>query len=119
MPWPAWSPLPALMTRAGIRPVAVDLGGDGAADFDALAAAVTDATRAIVVCSPNDPTGALADRDALREFAGSLRPDVTVLVDEALLDLAGEDASALPLTEQLHNVLVFRSFSKAWALAGL
>jgi histidinol-phosphate/aromatic aminotransferase/cobyric acid decarboxylase-like protein len=119
MPWPSWSPLPALMTRAGIRPVPVDLGADGAADFGALAAAVTDATRAVVLCSPNDPTGALADLGALRDFAAGLRPDVTVLVDEALVELAGEDASALPLVEQLHNLLVFRSFSKAWALAGL
>ena len=119
MPWPSWSPLPALMTRAGVRPVAVDLGAEGAADFDRLSAAVTEATRAVVLCSPNDPTGTLVDRDALSTFAGSLRPDVTVLVDEALVDLAGEEASALPLVAELHNMLVFRSFSKAWALAGL
>jgi histidinol-phosphate aminotransferase len=119
MPWPSWSPLPALMTRAGIRPVAVELGPGGAADFGTLSAAVTDATRAVVVCSPNDPTGALVDVNALLEFAGGLRPDVTVLVDEALIDLAGEQASALPLVDELHNLLVFRSFSKAWALAGL
>ena len=119
MPWPAWSPLPALMTRVGVRPVPVDLGADGAADFDALGAAMTDTTRAVVVCSPNDPTGALVDVEALRSFAAGLRPDVTVLVDEALVDLAGEEASALSLTDDLLNVLVFRSFSKAWALAGM
>src|SRR5206468_6234154 len=47
------------------------------------------------------------------------RPDVTVLVDEALVDLGGERLSAVPLVEELPNLLAFRSFSKAWALAGL
>ncbi|HVL95268.1 MAG TPA: histidinol-phosphate transaminase [Solirubrobacteraceae bacterium] len=119
MPWPAWSPLPALMARAGVRPVAVPLNRLGRVDFDALAAATGPDTRAVVLCNPNDPTGAPLDVEALRAYAGGLRPDVTVLVDEALVDLAGEGASALPLVDELPNLLVFRSFSKAWAMAGL
>ncbi len=119
IPWPAWAPLPALAGRAGVRPVPVDLAPDGSADLDALAAAVTEDTRAVVLCSPNDPTGALVDLDGLRAFACGLRPDVSVLVDEALVELAGEQASAAPLVAELPNLLVFRSFSKAWAMAGL
>ncbi len=119
MPWPSWGPLPALAGRAGVRGVPVPLASDGSADLDALAAAATDATRAVVICSPNDPTGALVAREALRDFTAALRPDVSVLVDEALVELAGEGASVAPLVSELPNLLVFRSFSKAWAMAGL
>jgi histidinol-phosphate/aromatic aminotransferase/cobyric acid decarboxylase-like protein len=119
LPWPSWSPLPALAARAGVRPVPVRLGAGDAVDLDALAAAVGDATRAVVICSPNDPTGAVVDREALRTFVAALRPSVSVLVDEALVELAGEDASCAPLVDELPNLLVLRSFSKGWAMAGL
>lgn len=119
IPWPGWAPLPALAGRTGAQPVPVDLAPDGAPDFEAMAAAVSGATRCVAVCSPNDPTGAPADRDALRAFAESLPPQVTVIVDEALVELAGEDASVAPLLDELPNLLVLRSFSKGWAMAGL
>jgi histidinol-phosphate/aromatic aminotransferase/cobyric acid decarboxylase-like protein len=115
MPWPSWAALPALAGRAGAQPVPVH----GGLDLDAIAAAVTERTRAIVICSPNDPTGEVVDRGALRAFAEGLRPEVTVIVDEALAELAGDDASVVPLLEELPNLLVLRSFSKAWAMAGL
>ena len=112
VPWPGWAPLPALAGRAGAQPVSV--GG-----LDGVPAAVTEATRAVVVSSPNDPTGELTGRDALRALAGSLPPHVTVIVDEALVELAGEEASVAPLLDDLENLLVLRSFSKGWAMAGL
>lgn len=118
LPWPSWAPLPGLIARTGARPVPVTLHRDGSADLDALAAAVTPATRAIVLCSPNDPTGTLVPRDGLRALAAA-SPDVTIVVDEALVELAGEDASAVGLTDELERLLVLRSFSKAWAMAGL
>jgi histidinol-phosphate/aromatic aminotransferase/cobyric acid decarboxylase-like protein len=119
MPWPSWAPLPALAHRAGAHPVPVPLAADGSADLDALAGAVTDRTRAMLICSPNDPTGAVVSRDDLRAFAERLRPEITVIVDEALVELAAEDASVVPLLGELPNLLVLRSFSKAWAMAGL
>ena len=105
MPWPSWGPLPALAGRAGVRGVPVPLASDGSADLDALAAAATDATRAVVICSPNDPTGALVAREALRDFTAALRPDVSVLVDEALVELAGEGASVAPLVQMISVAL--------------
>ncbi|MGI8414299.1 MAG: pyridoxal phosphate-dependent aminotransferase [Solirubrobacteraceae bacterium] len=119
LPWPSWSPLPALAGRAGARPVEVPLAPAGGVDLEAVGDAVTERTRAIVLCSPNDPTGAVLDRDRLRAFTGALRPDVSVLVDEALVELAGEQASMAPLIDELPNLLVLRSFSKAWAMAGM
>ena len=80
---------------------------------------MSEATRAVVLCSPNDPTGDVLDPAELRAFAEGLRPEVSVLVDEALVELAAPDASVTGLLEELPNLLVFRSFSKAWSLAGL
>ncbi|MEA2124289.1 MAG: histidinol-phosphate aminotransferase, partial [Solirubrobacteraceae bacterium] len=111
LPWPSWAALPGLVTRSGAQPVPVPLDASGAVDLDGLAAAVTERTRAVVICSPNDPTGTVVDRAQLRAFAESLRPELTVIVDEALVELAGDDASMAPLLEDLPNLLVLRSFS--------
>lgn len=119
LPWPSWGPLPALAARAGVRPVPVPLGAGGTPERAGLVAAVTDATRVVVVCSPNDPTGGLLGREDVRALAAEVGPAVTVIVDEALVELAGEDASCAPLLADVPNLLVLRSFSKAWGLAGL
>ena len=113
LPWPSWSSLPALILRSAAKPVPV------AGDLEEVAAAVGEATRAVVLCSPNDPTGRLLSRDEVRGFARGLPAHVSVLLDEALVEWAGEEASCVPLVHELPNLLVFRSFSKAWALAGL
>lgn len=114
IPWPSWSALPALVARTGARPVPVP----GPLDPERLAAADDD-LRAVLVCSPNDPTGALADEATLRALAAALPPDVPILLDEALVEWAGPGASAVPLTAELPGLVVFRSFSKAWAMAGM
>jgi histidinol-phosphate/aromatic aminotransferase/cobyric acid decarboxylase-like protein len=113
MPWPSWGPLPALILRSAAKPVPV------AGDLDAAVAAVGEATRAIVLCSPNDPTGRLLSPGDVRRVAQAISPQVTILLDEALVDFAGEEASCVPLVQEIPNLIVFRSFSKAWALAGL
>jgi histidinol-phosphate/aromatic aminotransferase/cobyric acid decarboxylase-like protein len=116
--WPSWGPLPALIGRAGAAPVPVELDPAGVLDLVGMAAAVGERTRAVVLCSPNDPTGALLDPDDLRQFATSLPANVLVLLDEALVDFLGEVASSIGLVAGVANLLVFRSFSKAWAMAG-
>lgn len=113
LPWPAWNALPALILRSGGRPVPLAGGLEG------VAAAAGPDTRAVVVCSPNDPTGELVTHGALRDLAAALPHTVTILLDEALVEFAGEDASAVTLVDEIPNLLVFRSFSKAWAMAGL
>lgn len=114
VPWPSWRPLPELAVHAGGRPVPVPGG-----DLDALAARVGSATRAIALCSPNDPTGAALSRSAVRTFASALPENVYVLVDEALAEFREPDEDAASLVAELPNLLVFRSFSKAHALAGV
>jgi histidinol-phosphate aminotransferase len=114
--WPGWHALPRLAERAGGRPVPVALTDDGAPDLDALAEAITPDTRAIALCSPNDPTGAALDAAALEEFLARVPERVTVLLDEALAEFR-ETRGAAGLDAP--NLLAVRSFSKAHALAGL
>jgi histidinol-phosphate aminotransferase len=116
--WPGWGPLPRLVHEAGGRPVPVPLGRDGAADVDALAAAAGPATRAVALCSPNDPTGGTIDATALRRLAAALGPATWILLDAALADFEPPEADLTGLTGELERLLVFRSFSKAHAMAG-
>jgi histidinol-phosphate aminotransferase len=90
-------------------------------DLAALRAAVTPATRLVYVCNPNNPTGTRVDGAALRAFIAGLPPAVTVVVDEAYLELASDMAehSALASVKAGANVIVARTFSKLHGLAGL
>jgi histidinol-phosphate aminotransferase len=104
--WPGWGYLPRLVDEAGCSPIAVE------PEVDALVAA---RAQAVVVCSPNDPTGALLD---VRALAERLEDRVWLIVDAALAEFApDEDAAALLSARE--RVLVVRSFSKAHAMAGL
>jgi histidinol-phosphate aminotransferase len=110
--WPGWGPLPELARRVGGRPVAVG-GGIGP-----LADRVGEGTRAVALSSPNDPTGAPVARDDVRALCERVGERVWVLLDEALADFLepGEDAAGL--VAELPNLLVFRTFAKAHAMAG-
>jgi histidinol-phosphate aminotransferase len=118
MAWPGWGPLPRLVHEAGGRPVPVPLGRGGAADVDALAAAAGPATRAVALCSPNDPTGGTVGADDVRRLAEALPPGAWILLDAALADFEEPGADLAALAGELERLLVFRSFSKAHAMAG-
>jgi histidinol-phosphate/aromatic aminotransferase/cobyric acid decarboxylase-like protein len=115
--WPGWGPLPRLVHEAGGTPVPVPLGPAGAADAAALLDAVGDATRAVALCTPNDPTGAAVPLDDLVTLADRLPERVWLLADAALAEF-GEDDLA-PLLEHRERVLLVHSSAKAHALAGL
>ncbi|MDQ3936071.1 MAG: histidinol-phosphate aminotransferase family protein [Actinomycetota bacterium] len=119
-PWPSYPLYPLMAQRAGGRPVAVDLRG-GRADVEAVRAAVTDATRAVVICNPNDPTGTYLSADEIGSLASSLPDHVHLLVDEAYVefqDVEPRDA-VLRLVDAFPRMLVFRTFSKIYGLSGL
>jgi histidinol-phosphate/aromatic aminotransferase/cobyric acid decarboxylase-like protein len=116
--WPGWGPLARLVHEAGGRPVPVRLGRDGAADVDALLGAAGPQTRAVALCSPNDPTGGTVDAAAIRRLAAGLPEGTWILLDAALADFEAPEADLVPLTRELERLLVFRSFSKAHAMAG-
>jgi histidinol-phosphate aminotransferase len=115
-PWPSYGLYPAIAHRARSR--AVPVPGFGA---QAVLRAVNERTRIVALCNPNDPTGELVPVDALRSLLEALPERVVVLLDEALRDFvdAEERDAALALVEEFPRLLVFRTFSKAWGLAGL
>ena len=90
-------------------------------DLDAIATAITDATRLVYLANPNNPTGTWYAADAFAAFLARIPADVVVVVDEAYAEFveAPEWASALTLQSQYPNLIVARTFSKAYALAGL
>lgn len=113
--WPSYPLFPIMARRAHGRAVPVTGG------VDALLAAVTADTRVVALASPNDPTGELLPTGELERLLSALPDDVGVLLDESLVeftDAQPTDAS-LALLEGHPRLLVFRSFSKAWGLAGL
>lgn len=90
-------------------------------DLDAIAAAITPATRLVYLANPNNPTGTWFSRDAFAAFITRVPDDAIVVVDEAYAEIADapDFGSALPLLRTHRNLVVTRTFSKAYALAGL
>jgi len=90
-------------------------------DLDAIAAAVTPATKLVYVANPNNPTGTWFGRAALEAFMERIPDDVIVVFDEAYAEMADapDYASTLPLLARHSNLVVTRTFSKAYGLAGL
>ncbi|MEU7476409.1 aminotransferase class I/II-fold pyridoxal phosphate-dependent enzyme [Lentzea sp. NPDC042327] len=115
--WPSFDLYPLLIRNAGAEPVAVP--GEQQ-DFRAVAAAVTDDTRVVLVCNPNNPTGEVLGEEWLRSLLAALPQHVLVLVDEAYREFADQaeiaDATTLSADPRL---AVVRTFSKSHGLIGL
>ncbi|MBI1363236.1 MAG: histidinol-phosphate transaminase [Proteobacteria bacterium] len=91
------------------------------ADVDGLLAAITPKTRVLFLANPNNPTGTMLDEEALRHLLDNVPSNVLVVLDEAYADYAliegGVDGTEL--VHEYRNLLVTRTFSKAYALAAL
>ena len=87
-------------------------------DLDAIAAAVTPRTKIVFVANPNNPTGTWVPRDALAAFVAKIPADVLVVVDEAYFEYA-QGITAADLVRTHGNLIVTRTFSKGYGLAGL
>lgn len=88
-------------------------------DLKAMKNAITDKTKLIMICNPNNPTGSYVSGKALSDFIKSLPSHVICVVDEAYIEFATDSdcASMMPLVND-YNVVVVRTFSKIWGLAG-
>jgi histidinol-phosphate aminotransferase len=118
VPTPCWPVLRARLAALGARLVAVPLVDDGDSfmfDVDALLAAVTPRTKVLVVGTPNNPTGNSLAPDELRRLADA---GPLLLVDGAYVDFDLEN-DPTPLARESDRAVVTRTFSKAYALAGL
>lgn len=106
--------------RYGGAVVELPLTPDQRFDLAAMAAHVTDATKIVYVCNPNNPTGTLVDPDELRSFVRSMPDHVITLVDEAYLEFADDPDANTMLGEIVDgvNLVVMRTFSKIYGMAG-
>ncbi|HUG74499.1 MAG TPA: histidinol-phosphate transaminase [Acidimicrobiia bacterium] len=119
--WPSFS-LYRIATRTAFgRDLAVPLGPDHRHDLDAMLAAVVDDTTIVYVCNPNNPSSTHVSGDDLEAFIDAIPDDVLVMVDEAYAEFATapDYRSMIPLAASRPNVMVIRTFSKVYALAGL
>jgi len=114
--WPSYPLYPIMARRAHGQAVRIEGGVDGL-----LEAARAPEVRVIALASPEDPTGELLARSELERLLEGLPEGVAVLLDEALVEFADAQpaASSLELLERHPRLLVFRTFSKVWGLAGL
>lgn len=101
----------------GRTPVFVPMGDDFVQDVDALVRAATDRTQVVFITSPHNPTGKVVDPDGVRRVATAL-PHALVVLDEAYIHYS-DQASGIPLVHELPNLIVLRTFSKVYGLAGL
>lgn len=126
--WRSFEAYPILVGIMGARSVQVPNLPDGSHDLDAMAAAITDRTRLILVCTPNNPTGPAVTESQIRAFLAKVPAHIPVVIDEAYFEFCaastvpeGEEAplNGMDIYRDYENVIILRTFSKAQGLAGL
>ena len=119
--WRSFEAYPMLTAVAGATSVAVPNTPDHRHDLPAMAAAISDRTRLIIVCSPNNPTGTIVTADEFRAFMAEVPANVLVVLDEAYVEFVTDSASVdgSQLLSSYSNLVLLRTFSKAYGLAGL
>lgn len=120
MGWHSFELYPPQVQTAGAKAVKVPLTAH-TYDLDAMLAAITDRTRLIFVCNPNNPTSTVVEPDALDRFVRAVPSHIVIAIDEAYVEYVrdGMRPDSLRLAREHHNVVVLRTFSKAYGLAGL
>jgi histidinol-phosphate aminotransferase len=118
--WRSFEAYPTLADLSGAGSVRVPLR-DETHDLAAMADAITERTRIIFICNPNNPTGTVVRRAELEEFLAAVPPDCLVVLDEAYREYVRDPGvpDGLSLYRDRPNVAVLRTFSKAYGLAGL
>lgn len=121
--WRSYEAYPMLVLAAGGRPHPVALDADHGIDLDAIGRAVTPQTAAVVLCTPNNPTGTALSGARLEAFLDAVPAGVLVVLDEAYTDFVApgdlDPVDGIALALERPNVVALRTFSKVWSLAGL
>lgn len=121
--WRSFEAYPSLPLVAGATGIQVPLAPGARHDLDAMADATTSRTRAILLCTPNNPTGPVVTSDEFARFAARVPADCLIVLDEAYAEFVTAPDAVDGLRERVFerhpNVVVLRTFSKAYGLAGL
>jgi histidinol-phosphate aminotransferase len=119
--WPSFSMYPYLPALTGAREVRVPLADGAVHDLDAMATEITAATQLAIVCNPNNPTATHIPVAEIAAFLERVPPHVTVILDEAYVEFQTHDDpdASLDLLSDFTNLVVLRTFSKCYGLAGL
>lgn len=119
--WPSFVMYRFVSIWAGSRPVEVPLDEAHELDLDGMRAAVDDETSVVFVCNPNNPTGTIKSAEAMAAFIDDVPERVLVVVDEAYHEFVTDSRhqTAVPIAAERANVVVIRTFSKIYGLAGL
>jgi len=119
--WPSFAMYPIVAQGMGAKSVTVPLDAGLGHDLDAMAEAVHERTKLVIVCNPNNPTGTSVAAEAFDRFAGALPEDVVLVVDEAYMEYARRDdfPDALAWIARRPATIVLRTLSKIHGLAGL
>ena len=118
--WRSFEAYPIAVTAAAATAVQVPVLADGRHDLDAMAAAVTERTKVVLVCTPNNPTGPAVTQAELDAFIARVPSHVLVVVDEAYVEFVRmtDPVDGLATYRAHDNVVLTRTFSKAYGLAG-
>ena len=119
--WRSFEAYPIIAAGSGATSVRVPNTAGHGHDLPAMAAAITDRTRVVLVCNPNNPTGTAVSRAELDRFLAAVPSDVLVVLDEAYREFVTDETvpDGLVAYGERPNVVVLRTLSKAWGLAGL
>ncbi|GIE97989.1 histidinol-phosphate transaminase [Paractinoplanes rishiriensis] len=119
--WRSFEAYPIISAGSGATSIKVPNTAGHGHDLPAMADAITDRTRLVIVCNPNNPTGTAVRRAELERFLAEVPSDVLVVIDEAYREMVTdpEVPDALATYADRPNVVVLRTMSKAWGLAGL
>ncbi|GAA2597807.1 histidinol-phosphate transaminase [Dactylosporangium fulvum] len=119
--WRSFEAYPVMTRLVDAAPVQVPLTADDRHDLEAMARAVTDRTRLVIVCNPNNPTGTVVGRAELERFLDRMPEELLIVIDEAYVEFADDPdhPDGIELYRDRPNVCVLRTFSKAYGLAGM
>ena len=119
--WPSFSMYPHMAALSGAREIRVPLAEGWVHDLDAMLAELTVATQIVVVCNPNNPTGTYLPAERIGAFVEAVPNHVTVIVDEAYIEFQAVDHpdATIDLLARHPNLVLLRTFSKVYGLAGL
>jgi histidinol-phosphate aminotransferase len=118
--WRSFEAYPIAVSVTGASAVAVPLGPGAVHDLDAMRRAVTSATKAIMLCTPNNPTGPVLQHQQVIDFIDSIPDHIMIVLDEAYLQFVTDPngVRGLDAISGRSNVVLLRTFSKAYGLAG-